>query len=387
MDQLWFLSKPSDRQMDFQVQLLQIHARQIAHLHMLQMMPSTCIPRVQVGSIAWQHFHMNPLRSAAGQPFSHSFPSMNWGAVPNDQQFCSRLAKQMFEKHHAVRTRQRLWSNQGIHLACWCEGSHHRQMISGQPLVDYRRFPFRSVGLDLPRQQIKTRFVDKNQGSALTHCFPPQLGPILNPPALNGYLVPLHRSGNGDLRCPAQFLHQARNVVLVIRNPQFPPNNLGNARTGPNVSSKTIGLRSVPQKLRHHYQLFWSQFWRVSSPCMTQQSLNPTCFSNRQPSADCSLVDTKCLGDEDFRPSLLMQGHSPKPTPFADFPNKLMLSHPLMVKKVAQIAQLSVIVIWSRKTVLSHCVVRAWAGTPGYGDRPSRMSGRSSVLTGRCLNR
>ena len=149
--------------MEFQVQLFQIHARQIAHLHMLQVMPPSCIQRVQVRSIAWQHFQMSPLCSAAGQPCSHSFPSMNWGTVPNDQQSSPRLAKQMFEEHHAVRTRQRLRTNQSIHLACWGEACHHRQVISGQPLVDDRRFPFGSVGLGLPGQQIKARFVDKNQ--------------------------------------------------------------------------------------------------------------------------------------------------------------------------------------------------------------------------------
>ena len=48
------------------------------------------------------------------------------------------------------------------------------------------------------------------------------------------------------------------------------------------------------------------------------------------------------LPNKDFWSSLLIQRHSPKPTPLPDFPNKMKLSHPLMLKKVAQIAQLSV---------------------------------------------
>jgi hypothetical protein len=75
---------------------------------------------------------------------------------------------------------------------------------------------------------------------------------------------------------------------------------------------------------------------------MSQQSLNPACFGNRQPSADGSFVDIEGLGYKDFWPSLLMQRHRPKPTPLTDFPNNMMLSHFLMLKKVAQIAQLSV---------------------------------------------
>ena len=75
---------------------------------------------------------------------------------------------------------------------------------------------------------------------------------------------------------------------------------------------------------------------------MTPQSLNTTCFGNRQPSADGSFVDIKGLGYQDFWPSLLMQCHSPKPPPLTDFPKKMVIPHPLMLKKVAQIAQLSV---------------------------------------------
>ena len=267
---------------------------------------------------------------------------MNGGTVPNDQQSSLRLTQQMFQKNNAVRTRQRFRSNQSIHFACWRKACHYRQMITGQPLVEHRCFTFRSIGFDLAWQQVESRFIDKNQGSALTHSLPPQLRPDIYPPVLNGCLVSLDRSGNRDLRRPPQFFHQPRNVVLVVRNAQFPANNLGNARTSPNVASKPIGLRSVPQKLRHHYQLFRRQFWRVSCTCMTQQSFNAARFCNRQPSADRSFVDIKCLGYKDFRPSFLMQRHSPKPTPLTDFPNKMMLSHPLIVKKVAQIAQLSV---------------------------------------------
>jgi hypothetical protein len=70
---------------------------------------------------------------------------------------------------------------------------------------------------------------------------------------------------------------------------------------------------------------------------MTPQSLNPTCFGNRQPSADGSFVDIKGLGYKDFWPSLLMQRHSPKPMPLTDFPKKKVISHPLMLKKLRKL--------------------------------------------------
>jgi hypothetical protein len=75
---------------------------------------------------------------------------------------------------------------------------------------------------------------------------------------------------------------------------------------------------------------------------MAPQSFKATCFGNRQPSADGSFVDIKCLGYKDFWPSLFMQRRRPKPTPLTDFPDRVLFSHPLMLKKVAQIAQLSV---------------------------------------------
>src|SRR5271167_851685 len=304
---------------------------------MLQMMPTSRIQWVEVGSIAGQLLQVNPPRSAAGQPFAHSFPAMNRGTVPNDQQPCPRLTQQMFEKHNAVCTRQRFRTNQSIHFACWRKACHHRQMITGQPLVEHRCFTFRSVGFDLAWQQVEPRFVDKNQGSALTYSLPPHFGPDLNPPALNGCLVSLDRSSNRDLGSPTQFFQQARNMVLVVRNSKLPAHNLSTPRTRPNSAPKSIGLRSMPQKLRHHEQLLWRQFGRVSSTCMPQQSFHADCFGDRQPSADCSFVDIKCLSSKTFRPSLLMQRHSPKPTPLPDFPNKMTLSHPLMIKKLRKL--------------------------------------------------
>lgn len=58
MDQVGLLSQPAYGEMQFQVQLLQIHTRQISHFYMFQMMPSTLVPRTQIRSIARQYLYM-----------------------------------------------------------------------------------------------------------------------------------------------------------------------------------------------------------------------------------------------------------------------------------------------------------------------------------------
>ena len=53
-DQMRLLSQATDREVEFLVQLLQVPAHQVAHLHVLEVMPAPFVPRVQVGGIARQ---------------------------------------------------------------------------------------------------------------------------------------------------------------------------------------------------------------------------------------------------------------------------------------------------------------------------------------------
>src|SRR6266446_4028254 len=343
MNQVRLLSQPSYGQMEFQVQLLQIHAGQIAHLHMLQVMPTSLVPRTQIRRISRQRLHVNPLGCSARQVFTNRTPTMNRRAIPDNEQAFPGVTPHMLQEHHGVLTRQRFWTNQRIHLPGRGKAGHDRQVIAAQPLVDHRRVAFRSVGFDHPRQQIETRFVHENQGPALPRRLTPQLWPDRHSPALNRPLVTLERSGNGNLGRPAQFLHQAGNVVLVIGDTKLPLNHLGDSSTGPNVPTKTISFSSVPQKLRQPSHLGRRQFPGRTSGGMAMQRLWSCRGRHRQPPADRPFADANCCRNIDFQPAHLMQLERLEPSPFSHTPIKRWMFHLLMLTKVALFAQLSVV--------------------------------------------
>src|SRR6266404_4015813 len=343
MNQMGLLSQSSYGQMQFQVQLLQIHTRQITHFYMFEVMPPSLVPRTQIRCVTRQCFYMKRLGCAAREIFRDSAPTMNRRTIPNHQQALPGLAPQMLQKHYGVLTRKRVRTNQRVHLPRWSKTGHDGQMISGQPLVDHWRVAFWSIGLDHPRHQIEARFVHKNQGAALPDGLLPQLRPNRLTPALNRCLITLDRPGNGNLRRPAQVLHQPRNMVLVVGDAQFPLDHLGDAHTGPNVPTKPISLRSVPKEIREPGQLLCSKFRRTTGGWMAMQSFRSTHLRNRKPPTHCPLTNAKGYGNIDFRPAQFIQLQGLEPSPFSYSPIKVAILHPLMVTKVALFAQLSVI--------------------------------------------
>ena len=84
-----------------------------------------------------------------------------------------------------------------------------------------RRLPFGGVGLDHPRQQVEPRFVHENKDPALAAGLLLQLGPRLDPPALDRLFVPLDGPGDRDLRGPSQSLEQARHLALAVRDAEL----------------------------------------------------------------------------------------------------------------------------------------------------------------------
>src|SRR5712691_8597377 len=306
-------------------------------------MPTALIPRTQIGSVARQTLQMYPLCSSSAQIFTNRAPPMNRRSIPDDQQAFPRLAQQVLQEHDTMLARQRFRAHQRIQLprrGCAC---HHRQMISAQSLVDDRRLAFRSIRLDHTRQQVKARFVHKYQGSALTRRFPQQLRPNLDSPVFDRCFVPLDRWRIRDLRGPAQSFHQTRNMVLVVGHSEFHSDNLSDTSTSPNVAAKTIGLGSIAKKLGDPSQLRRRQFRRSSGGRVPNQCLGSPSVCCRQPSANRALVDAERFGNIDLQPAAFVQFKGPKPSPFRNLrPEMAVFIHPLMLRKVAPLAQLSV---------------------------------------------
>jgi hypothetical protein len=303
--------------MEFQRQLLHVHAREVPHFHMFEMLPTTLIQRTQVGGVSRHRLPMDPLCASGGQKFLDSAPPMNRRTIPDHHQLLPRLYQQVLQKDHAFQTLQRFLPHPCVQLSRRRDSRPNRQMVAAQPLVNNRSLPFRSLGLDHSRQQIEARFIDTNQRPALPRRLPTQFGPHFDPPASDGRFVALDRPSDRNWRCPTQILQQTGNVILVVANPQFPLDNLGHTSTGPDFATEAIGLRSVPEKIRDLAFLGGGQLRRMTRRRMRPKRLSPAVLSSRNPLADSSLGSTQSKGDVVLRPTLLLEFPSTQTSPFS----------------------------------------------------------------------
>ena len=89
---------------------------------------------------------------------------------------------------------------------------------------------------------------------------------------------------------------------------------LGHRQTA--FATETVGLRSVPQKLRDLAFLGRSQFRGMTRPGMRPQRLCPAVVTRMNPLADRSLGGTQSNGNVVLRPTLLLEFPSTKTSPF-----------------------------------------------------------------------
>ena len=127
----------------------------------------------------------------------------------------------------------------------------------------------------------------------------------------------LDRPSARNLRRPTQILQQSGNVILVVANPEFPLDNLGHTSTGPDFATKTIGLGSVPEKVRDLTFLRRRQLCRMPRRSMRPKSFFPTVLSRMNPLADSSFGSPQSNGDVVLRPTLSLEFPSPQTSPFS----------------------------------------------------------------------
>src|SRR5467141_1222199 len=210
---------------------------------------------------------------------------------------------------------KRLLTNQGINLAGRGNATHDGQVVPRLPFVDDRSQALWSVGSDYSRQQIEARFVHKNKGSALAARPLFQFGPDLGLPAFDLFFIPLHGTGNGNLRSPTQFLQQAGNVVFVIRDTELPLKYFGHPSTSPEFAPKSVGFRPVPKKVWNQALLSWRQLGRMARRTMMEQCIGAALSCSRQPLADSRLRDVQGLRNVPLLPTALLQLQRSQPSP------------------------------------------------------------------------
>jgi len=140
------------------MQLIQVPAHQVAHFHILEVIPPPFIPGIQIGSVGWQglqpHLSVRPRhelldRCSAGDR----------GTIPDHQQTPPRHLQQVSEKLNTMPPIQRLLPRQSVDPAQGRHSTHDRQVISCQFLPEDRRLPMQKVTQNEPGWLIRGNFI------------------------------------------------------------------------------------------------------------------------------------------------------------------------------------------------------------------------------------
>ena len=129
------LAKAIDCEMKLLVQLLQVATHQVAHLYILEVMPSAFIPRVEVRGISRQCLQPH-LPLCLSHKLLDGRPAVDRRAIPDYQQPLPRYPQQVREELDAMQPIERLLPHQSVALASQRPAPHDREVIACQLLAD-----------------------------------------------------------------------------------------------------------------------------------------------------------------------------------------------------------------------------------------------------------
>src|SRR5439155_9489380 len=96
-NQLRLLPQAANGEVKFQMQLFHVHAREVGHFDVLQVVPTSLIQRAQVRSVAGQRLQVDSLRALLRQEITHGSPAVNRRPIPDHQHFRARLLEQVLQ--------------------------------------------------------------------------------------------------------------------------------------------------------------------------------------------------------------------------------------------------------------------------------------------------
>ncbi len=110
-------------------------------------------------------------------------------------------------------------------------------------------------------------------------------------------LITLRGALNGNLGRPAQFMQQARDVVLLVAHSKLAPNDLVDAGAVPELTTKAVSFGPVGEVVGQEIFLLSGQFRRRARTRSGTQPFRADFGDTRHPLANCALCDTQCFGD------------------------------------------------------------------------------------------
>jgi hypothetical protein len=138
-----------------------------------------------------------------------------------------------------------------------------------------------------------------------------ELRPDLNAPLLDHRLVPLGRSFDGQLGCPAQALQGAQGLRLVVRDAQRLPADSGHAGTRSHLVPKAACLLAMREQRRDQAQLGACELDWPCGPRLGPPHLHAVLPQLRQPLADSHWEDRKRFSNVLLFPPVLLEFKRP----------------------------------------------------------------------------
>lgn len=152
----------------FPLKLLEIGSTKVLQFTPLEQIPDAFL-RIQLGSVGWQAFQMDTLGPASSQKILDGLRAMNARPVPDHQELAWDFAQEQLQEAHHIWSLERVVLNVHDQTSIGGETTNRREMIASQGNRQDRRLPYRCIGPHGHGQQVKARFVYKDNRTIL--CF------------------------------------------------------------------------------------------------------------------------------------------------------------------------------------------------------------------------
>ena len=165
IDDVWFLTQPSNRLTQFVPEFVEIVTADVLEFNVLEILPDA-LDRIQIWCIAWQGDKLNIARSPLCQK-GFDLTIMDRRAIPDNQQFGANLAAQMLEEAHNIAAGECTVLAAQIQLATCRKRANQRAMIATECLRQDRRLTDRRIGAYHRGEQIEAGLIDKDKRAPL----------------------------------------------------------------------------------------------------------------------------------------------------------------------------------------------------------------------------
>src|SRR3954451_4728564 len=158
--------EPLDGQAQFEPQLVQIGAAEVAEFDVLQIVPDALV-RIQVGGVAGQLLQLEARRAPLCQEVLDEPSAMNRRPIPNHEQLAWNLAQEMLQKLDDLGAPKRALADLEQESSLVGEAADDREMLAGTGHPEDRCLASRGVGAHQARQQIEAGLVSPDDGTPL----------------------------------------------------------------------------------------------------------------------------------------------------------------------------------------------------------------------------